>query len=160
MTRAKQAAKTLAETLQNRVVAAIANGGQAAAVAVCSTEARELTAKIAAETGVRVGRSSLRLRNTANAGPEWVTAWLTTLGARRPDEIPPFTQITETSAGRVARFAKPIEVSGLCLGCHGPPEKIDAEVQAMLAERYPADQATGYQAGDLRGALWAEAPVR
>ena len=43
-----------------------------------------------------------------------------------------------------------------CLACHGAPEQIPAEVAAILAERYPDDQATGYAVGDLRGALWAE----
>jgi len=32
-------------------------------------------------------------------------------------------------------------------------------VKAELAQRYPHDRALGYAAGDLRGALWAEAPV-
>ena len=38
--------------------------------------AQALTAKVASERGVKVGRTSLKLRNPANAGPGWVTAWL------------------------------------------------------------------------------------
>jgi hypothetical protein len=41
----------------------------------------------------------------------------------------------------------------LCLACHGQVSSLDPAVRAVLAERYPADRATGYRAGDLRGAV-------
>ena len=41
-----------------------------------------------------------------------------------------------------------------------PEEGRLPELSAVLAERYPDDQATGYAAGDLKGAIWAETPVR
>jgi hypothetical protein len=40
-----------------------------------------------------------------------------------------------------------------CLQCHGDPAKFTPEVRKILASRYPADMATGYKAGDLRGML-------
>ena len=33
------------------------------------------------------------------------------------------------------------------------------ELRDALSKHYPQDQATGYRNGDLRGALWAEAPL-
>jgi hypothetical protein len=33
-------------------------------------------------------------------------------------------------------------------------------VKAPPAEEFPADAATGYAVGDLRGVVWAEVPVR
>ena len=38
-------------------------------------------------------------------------------------------------------------------------ESIPADVRAALAELYPADRATGYSVGDLRGWLWVEVPA-
>ena len=48
----------------------------------------------------------------------------------------------------------------LCLTCHGAA--LSPDVEAALAESYPEDHATGYSAGDLRGAFVVErviAPV-
>ncbi|MCP4449645.1 MAG: DUF3365 domain-containing protein [Myxococcales bacterium] len=33
-------------------------------------------------------------------------------------------------------------------------------MRARLAARYPDDKAVGYEAGDLRGAIWAELDLR
>jgi hypothetical protein len=44
-----------------------------------------------------------------------------------------------------------IPTGALCLQCHG--ENISPEVQAELARLYPEDKATGYSAGDIRGAF-------
>ena len=59
----------------------------------------------------------------------------------------------------VARVALPIPMDAPCLVCHGAPEAIPDAVRSVLTERYPDDAATGYQAGELRGAIWAEAPA-
>jgi hypothetical protein len=42
----------------------------------------------------------------------------------------------------------------LCLTCHG--SNLDADIAASIAERYPEDRATGFEAGDLRGVFWVE----
>ena len=46
---------------------------------------------------------------------------------------------------------KAIRVSAPCLTCHG--SEIEQDIQDELKKLYPEDKATGYQAGDLRGAL-------
>jgi hypothetical protein len=152
--RARAAAMKLGKTLKTRLVGAMQDGPPAA-VRVCSEEARSLTTSIATETGVRVGRSSLRLRNPDNAGPPWVTAWLREQGERPAQGT---AGVATVEAG-TARFLAPIAVEGFCLTCHGPPDAIPPEVRDVLRERYPTDRAVGYAAGDLRGALWAEAPI-
>ncbi len=40
-----------------------------------------------------------------------------------------------------------------CLLCHGNENNIPAPVKEALNEHYPNDQATGFEMGDLRGAL-------
>jgi len=44
-----------------------------------------------------------------------------------------------------------------CAACHGTA--IAPDVQAKLAELYPADKATGFKPGDMRGAILVSWPV-
>lgn len=139
-----------AEALKGRVVAVMKESGPIATVDVCSEEAPKIAAQITAETGVRVGRSSLRLRNPKNAGPDWVMTWLRTQGERKAEGLTP----SATLEGGAARVVRPIAVDAPCLVCHGAV--IAPEIQAALAAKYPSDAATGYALGDLRGAIWGE----
>jgi len=54
---------------------------------------------------------------------------------------------------------KALPTQGLCLNCHGGPDKIAGEVKAKLAELYPADKAVGYSEGQIRGALTVKRPL-
>ena len=154
-----RAGKALKERLQD----AMAQGGPPAAVSACADEAMGITA-LSAGRGARVGRASLKRRNPNNDGPDWVQAWLQEAQAKvdagaELSSLAGVRGVAETPEGPVARVLKPIEVEGLCLNCHGSSEQISPEVATILAERYPDDAATGYAAGQLRGAIWAESPV-
>jgi len=153
---ARDAAQHLGRTLRSRLMVAMQEGPEAA-IRVCADEAQALTVRAAEERNARVGRSSLRLRNPVNDGPEWVGAWLRNEGERPARGVEPSAGIA--SDPPVARFVAPIAMEGPCLMCHGPPEGIPGPVRSVLAERYSDDRAIGYRAGDLRGALWAEVPV-
>lgn len=156
---AQDAAKALLGTLKERLVTVMGAEGPEAAAKVCSEEAQALTARVAAEKGIAVGRASLRLRNPANAGPDWVQAWLTEQGERPAEGVGPRAEVVQTAEGAVARVILPIPVAEPCLACHGPAEGIAAPVKDLLARSYPDDKAVGYAAGDLRGAAWAEVKV-
>ncbi|MCB9684071.1 MAG: DUF3365 domain-containing protein [Alphaproteobacteria bacterium] len=145
--------------LQARMITELNTRGPSEALSTCSIEAQALTAPAEPDPGARVGRSSLRLRNPANAAPPWVEAWLQTQGERPVAGVEGIHRIEDTPEGRVARVLAPIGTMEPCLRCHGDPATLDAEVVAKLHERYPEDRATGYAVGDLRGALWAEVPV-
>lgn len=153
--RAEAAAMALGGTLKRRLQEALAEGGPPHAVAVCADEAQELTAQAGERHQATVGRSSRRLRNPDNHGPNWVHAWLREQGDRPAAEARPLSQVV----GDRARIVRPIATEGMCLACHGPAESIPPSVQKVLRERYPEDQATGFQPGDLRGALWAQSRV-
>jgi len=154
MARVKQAGMTLGRALQDKLLVELAKGGPGGAVEACASEAQAITKKVAEETGVRVGRASLRLRNEANAGPDWVRSWLEAQGERTATGLEPLLTKTATAA----RFLKPIEISGVCLPCHGA--ELDPSVAQVLGERYPNDAARAYDVGALRGALWAELPLQ
>ncbi len=155
LARADAAATRLAVTLRARVVEEMGKGGPPAAIRACSEEAPALAATIRSETGVELGRPALRLRNPANAAPEWVDAWLREQGERPAAGVSPVATVVDGKA----RVIKPIIVDTPCLACHGSPDTISPEVRSELAARYPADAAIGYATGDLRGALWAEVAV-
>jgi hypothetical protein len=157
--RAETAAKQLGSTLLRELMSALAKSDPAAALEVCSSRAQAITADVAETSGVSVGRSSLRLRNPANAPPAWVRAWLDEQGERPAAGVTGFTRIDDAPGGKVARFLAPIVVDGPCLQCHGARDTLAPQVVALLEERYPEDAATGYSLGDLRGALWAEVDV-
>lgn len=152
--RAKKAVKQLAGTLKKRLGAALRDGGPPAGIAACKLVAQDLTAAVSADTGVRVGRSSLRLRNPANTGPEWVQELLTEWGEGRVSAYQP-GHATEDGT---LRFWKPIPVDGVCLNCHARPDALLPEIREALETAYPEDRATGFQYGDLRGVFWAEVP--
>ncbi len=158
--RARFAAKALGGKLKGELMAALTSGTPADALEMCAGNAGTLTRGVGAQTGVRVGRSSLRLRNPDNQGPSWVTAWLTEQGERPVSGVEGFARVEETSQGKVARFLVPIGVEPPCLNCHGPAESLESDVRARLGRHYPMDAAVGYAAGDLRGAIWAEARVK
>ena len=63
------------------------------------------------------------------------------------------SDVTEESDGRWFRYMKAIPTQAMCLQCHGKGDSIPPEVKALLDQEYPADQAIGYDVGDIRGAV-------
>lgn len=157
---AKSAAGKLGTQLRTRLTDAMNNGGPANAIQVCSTEAHGMAEQVAKDTGAKVGRSSLKLRNPQDAPPGWVQTWLVAQGDKKADATTGVEGVFDSPTGKVARFLKPIAIEGACLSCHGDPGQLSEPVKAALAAKYPEDKATGYQNGDLRGALWAEVPIK
>ncbi len=144
------ATKQLKMGLKTRLMEAMGES-PAAAVDVCHDEAAAIRARVAEATGVRIGRTSTKLRNPANAeAPAWAKAYLEE--PRREDGG--YANWIERTEGE-AHVVSPLVAEGVCLTCHG--ESIPAEVDAVLAERYPDDEARGFAAGDLRGVVWASA---
>ncbi len=132
-----------------RLESELAASGPAGAIAVCKEQAPLIAAQVAEEHAVQIGRTSDRLRNPANRAPEWAEALL----ADRPAE-PRYSAGADGSLG----VALPIRLGANCLACHGEPADLAPETRAALANAYPADQATGFKAGDLRGWFWVQAP--
>jgi hypothetical protein len=57
------------------------------------------------------------------------------------------------------RLAAPILVGAPCLACHGDPASQPEALRAALRASYPQDAATGYRAGELRGAVILSRPL-
>jgi hypothetical protein len=153
--RARTAAQTLAGTLLKALGAELQAGGPPQGVKVCS----EIAPRIAAEQskdGLSIRRVTSRPRNPANDPDDWEKAGLERLAAAHAaGKLPPeLSEVTGPAEGpRTLRYLKPIVIAQPCLACHGEPAALDPAVRQALAERYPHDKATGYEAGDFRGAI-------
>lgn len=103
--------------------------------------------------GVRMGRTSHRLRNPANSSPEWVTPLLNAYLDNAADREPHSVKLSDARLG----YVEPILLQPLCLTCHG--ETLASDITARIDELYPDDRATGFEVGDFRGLFWVEYPA-
>lgn len=158
---ADPASGELLRTLVGRLTSAMQEGGPAHAVEFCSTEAMPLTYAVAAglEGGMELKRTSFRFRNPANAPDEAEEAALRYFeeAILAGGEVP--ATYVQRSSEAEYRYYRPLFLGETCLQCHGNPERFDPGVRTALAERYPTDLATGYEAGDLRGVVRVSVPV-
>ena len=121
----------------------------AAAIEVCSELAPGIAQSLSVD-GVRMGRSSHRLRNPDNAPPDWLAPLIERYASGDDELLPRMIAIGEGRTG----YAEPIVVQPICLTCHG--SEIDEGIAQQLAALYPEDKATGFGAGDFRGVFWVE----
>ena len=136
--------------------AALAAGGPEAAVAACQTQALPLTAERLGDqpTLVSVKRTSLRLRNLANAPDPAERLALEHVAKIIASGQPPpavLVQRIATSTRPEWRVYRPILTKAECLVCHGDPATQLPGLRAALQQRYPADAATGYAVDQWRG---------
>jgi hypothetical protein len=131
---------------------AMAEGGPLAAIQVCNEEAPHIARAAAEQSGAQVGRTSMRLRNPANAPDEHERAVLASFAAAleaRGDGPPP-ERIDVLEDGSV-RYMSAIVTQPPCLACHG--ESLAPQVAQAIDALYPEDAARGYRVGELRGAF-------
>ena len=154
-TRAKAAIGAFASALQAELKNAMQHGGPVNAIGVCNTTAMPITAKVSLEQGLKLSRVSLKNRNPANAPNDWQGEVLESFENRKAagDDLATmaWSEIAAIDGKKQFRFMKAIPTGALCLQCHG--SDISPEVSARLTELYPGDMATGYAAGDIRGAF-------
>lgn len=152
--RSQQAAAALGADLMSTMATEMAKGGPAAAIVVCSDVAQSIAANHSGE-GVEVRRVTLKARNPANQPDEYERAQLERLQTLHDQGAMPaeLSEVVENDGVRELRYLKPIQTAELCLACHGPADSLAPEVRDVIAQRYPDDAATGYSAGQLRGAI-------
>lgn len=163
VTRSRAVIRDLGEALRHELVAAMKAGGPVAALGVCKTVASELATEASKRHGLKVGRTSLRVRNPANAPDGFerrvLEEFLTKAGAGADVSTLEHFEIVGEEGSRSFRYMKAIPMAAQpCLACHGP--SIEPEVMAAIKSLYPEDQATGFEAGDLRGAFSVSGPVK
>lgn len=143
------AKNALFERLSGRLSTVLKADGPAAAIEVCSREASDIARTVGTEQGVQIGRTSLKLRNPANAPPDWVKPLMD------PSSVDPqFISLPNGHTGALL----PIKLQTKCVTCHGATDLIPQGVREQLSKLYPRDQATGFNEGDLRGWFWVNVP--
>ena len=153
--------------LKGELKGAIEQGGPVAAIGVCKERAPAIAARLSQQSGARVSRTALRVRNPANAPDDLQRAVLGQFAE----------QMASTPAGAAAgppeavfeirgaqgierRYMRAIPTEALCLTCHGAT--LSPELAAAIRRDYPADAATGFAQGELRGAfsvVWPAEPA-
>ena len=151
---ARAAGRALGTELMGALLKELREGGPARAVRVCSEVAQD-TAAAHSTDATTVRRVSLKVRNPADRPDDYERAQLERLAElHRRGELPgEVAEVRREDGQRVLRWLKPIVLGEMCLQCHGDPEGFQPEVRELLADRYPEDEAVGYEPGDLRGAI-------
>lgn len=136
------------KNLQQALLRGLAEGPEQA-INVCSLEAPDIAESMSVD-GVRVGRTSERLRNPENVSPAWVSPILAAYHDKPTDLTPKTVRLDNDRTG----YVEAITLQPVCLACHG--ENLSPAVSAQLDELYPSDRAFGYRDGELRGVFWVE----
>jgi hypothetical protein len=158
----KREAKLVANELVSKLGAALkqalSESGPEVAISVCRDTAPMIANSLSRRTGWKVGRVSLQVRNPLIGQPDaWEQKILQQFdyeaaGGAGPAKLSAAEIVTEPQ-GEYFRYMKALPVKPLCLTCHGTERTIPESVQTRLANEYPNDAATGYTAGQIRGAV-------
>jgi len=143
------ATNALVSEMMGELMAALDAGDASAAIGVCREKAPSVADRVSDQFGIKIGRTSHKLRNPANVAPPWAEPYVKELVAD-----PTYLAGPNGEMGVLL----PIHLKADCQMCHGPAEMIDSDIQAAIGEHYPDDQATGFAEGGLRGWFWVEAP--
>lgn len=155
MERGKEIASASQQALASNLKRAIRQEGIPAAFKFCNVQAMPLTDSLSDVYNANVKRATLWVRNPKDEANEVERKILQAYHEQM--------QAGETPEPRVVNlydeyvlYIQPIAIqSGICLNCHGEVGKqVQQETYQLIQERYPDDQATGHEMGDLRG-IWS-----
>ncbi len=120
--------------------------GPVKAIVVCKVDAPAIATQLSRD-GVRIGRTSFKLRNPKNTPPDWAADFVS-------DQVtePQFVELESQTLGALL----PIRLKDTCLMCHGTRDQIPSDVHTAIRANYPQDQAIDFAANDLRGYFWVE----
>ena len=145
--------KALSAKLQH----AMEEGGPAYAVDFCSLNALSIVDSLSVANGAHIRRTTDRVRALHDRPDTEEARYLHTMldewkaGATAAD----ISARAVVEGDSIAYYQAIFINSPACLKCHGTAgETLDASALAVINERYPDDQATGYELGDLRG-MWS-----
>jgi hypothetical protein len=151
---AKKAIKGLVKEFQKDFKKAIKKDGPAGAVDFCSQKASEITENYNKNLkNITIKRVTLKPRNPKDQANESETAVLTSLEALQENNVVLPKILIQKVDKKHIRVYKPILVKAKCLICHGTEDKLNPKAKEAIKAKYPNDKATGYKAGDLRGAF-------
>lgn len=143
--------------LGKNLIGAIQEKGTEGAISFCKVRATGLTDSVGIMNNVIVRRVSDKARNPDNLASTEEKGYIIAFSrqvqnqAENQGEIWP---ILKEMPGDEVYYYSPITTNAMCLQCHGKPQQdIQEPVMRTLQNLYPQDQATGYEAGQVRG-MW------
>ncbi len=149
---ARMKAKTLGAQLSSTLKQAMVSGGPVAGIEVCQQAAGPIADGLS-DARWQVGRTSLKLRNPLNQADAWAVQTLQAFAQQLQQDgtttVPEAYKWDDDTQTLV--YMKAIVTQPVCTTCHGV--NLHDDVQAALRDKYPHDMATGFKAGDLRGAF-------
>jgi hypothetical protein len=152
---AKTITQQFAGSLREALTGAMQSGGPLNALQVCNIEAMPITQGISDEKSADVSRVSLKNRNPDNTPSDWQRIVLQDFDKRAAAgesiETMASHEFVETDGNTQLRFMKALPTGGACLVCHG--QELDKDLQTKIKQLYPDDKATGYNLGEVRGAI-------
>ena len=112
------AAQKFGATLKEALQQAMQSGGAVNSVAVCHDKAEQIATDLSQNTGMLVGRTSLKVRNPANAPDNWELAVLKQFDARKAqgepiDKLEFFAVIDDDQGQKTFRYMKAIPTTAL-----------------------------------------------
>jgi hypothetical protein len=147
--------------LKGELQAAIQEDGPSGAIGVCRRAAPSIAGELSEKNGWAVGRTSLRVRNPRNSPSVDERAVLMSFQARAAagEDLQSMEHVAVRGDGgqRHLHYMKAIPTGSICLTCHG--SDVAETVQEAIRENYPADAATGFERGELRGAFTFVKPL-
>ena len=145
---------SLQDALLRELTGALDKGGPALAIQSCHIDVIGVTQRVARYEGVAAGRTSDRLRNPTNRPLPWAAPLVQANAGKLARDVDGFA----VDLGDKVGVLRPIAHRPLCTSCHGPSAQLVPAVRAALVDRYPADRATGFTDGEIRGWFWVEVP--
>jgi hypothetical protein len=151
----REASKQLGSQLKRKLVSAMQSSRPEAAISVCNLEAINISTKVSNKNNLKVGRTSLKIRNTENKADAWETKQLKWFETQKVSGVDIKTletsEIIKENGEHVFRYMKVIPMQEQCTLCHGTT--IAPSTVGKINSLYPQDQATEFEVGDIRGAF-------
>lgn len=148
----------VATIITSAVTKSLNDGGVAKAAQYCSYMAIPMVDTLGANHGVKIRRTSDKIRNPKDAPTERELEVFNQFASDKAagKELQP---LVEAIDAHTVAYYQPILIQPLCLTCHGVlGETMTEENYSFIKYLYPDDQATGYQLGDLRGIFSLQIP--
>ena len=141
--------------LSSRLDKAIADAGYTNAIEFCSVHGIALTSAVGVTNKVVLRRVTHRTRNVENRADTNELALIRHFESELSKGATPKPVVSANKPGLFTYYSPIVLSLQFCLSCHGQPgTDIKPEVLAQIKTTYPADTATGFKLGQVRG-LWS-----
>lgn len=143
--------KLTSDTLRSALQQSMKEKGVAGAIEYCNVNAYAITS-LYAEDDIVIRRTAEKYRNPGNI-PDSIEKIVFEHYKSLLENKEPLENVVLEASGNIHYF-KPIILHRMCTNCHGiAGSDIQAGAVEEIRKRYPADMATGFSEGDLRG-MW------